>query len=197
MTNQITQKLIDILGPITDSKTHFSVFQSPATPGGHDVHQMSKIQKELVEELLKNHFKFKEVDWMELPTGLDKNGNTIVPQTSKLVDTDYKTYEDKTAYVYQILFTPKMYDPASFIKEPAKDGCTFGPLIYNPETFEPYRTIVLNFSPTFPQDIDSKEDETEVMKQQLRDKLEKVLSNPDEYIPEGYRGCLVRMAVVQ
>jgi len=196
MTNQITQKFIDILGPITDSKTHFSVFQSPATPGGHDVHQMSKIQKELVEELLKNHFKFKEVDWMELPTGFCKNGSIIIPQTTKLADTDYKTYEEKTAYVYQILFTPKMYDPTSFIKEPVKDGCTFGPLVYNPETFEPYRSITLTFNPTFPQDIDSKEDQEELMKQQLRDKLEKVLSNPDEYMPEGYRGCLIRMAIV-
>lgn len=196
MTNQITQKFIDILGPITDSKTHFSVFQSPATPGGHDIHQMSKVQKELVEELLKNHFKFKEVDWMELPSGLDKNRNPIVAKTIKLDDNENPTYEDKIAYVYQVLFTPKMYDPATFAQSPVKDGCTFGPLIYNPENFEPYRSVTLTFNPTFPQDIDSKEDQTEVMKQQLRDKLEKVLSNPDEYMPEGYRGCLVRMAVV-
>ena len=89
-----------------------------------------------------------------------------------------------------------MYDPTSFIKTPAKDGCTFGPLIYNPENFEPSRTITLTFNPTFPQDINSKEDQTETMKQQLRDKLEKVLQNPDEYMPEAFRGCLVRMAVV-
>jgi hypothetical protein len=94
------------------------------------------------------------------------------------------------------MFTPRMYDPTSFIKEPVKDGCTFGPLLYSPETFEPYRSITLTFNPTFPQDIDSKEDQDKIMKQQLRDKLEKVLKNPDNYMPEGYRGCLLRYAVV-
>ena len=196
MTNQITQKFIDLLGPILDDRAHFSTFSNTAVGGGHTIVEMSKIQKELVEELLKNHFKFKQVDWMELPTGLDKNGNPIVAKTIKLDDKENPTYEDKTAYVHQILFTPKMYDPTSFIKTPAKDGCTFGPLIYNPENFEPSRTITLTFNPTFPQDINSKEDQTETMKQQLRDKLEKVLQNPDEYMPEAFRGCLVRMAVV-
>ena len=196
MTNQITQKFIDLLGPITDDKTHFSTFSHSAVAGGHNVTEMSKVQKELTEQILKDHFKLKEINWMELPSGLDKNQKPIVAQTIKLSDEESTKYEGKTAYVYQIIFTPKMYDPTSFIKTPAKDGCTFGPLIYNPENFEPSRTITLTFNPTFPQDINSKEDQTETMKQQLRDKLEKVLENPDEYMPEGFRGCLVRMAVV-
>ena len=195
MTNQITQKFIDLLGPISDDRAHFSTFSNTAVGGGHNVTEMSKVQKELTEQILKDHFKLKEINWMELPSGLDKNQKPIVAQTHKLVDNDI-LYKGKTAYVYQIIFTPKMYDPTSFIKTPAKDGCTFGPLIYNPENFEPYRSITLTFNPTFPQDIDSKEDQTEAMKQQLRDKLEKVLENPDEYMPEAFRGCLVRMAVV-
>ena len=195
MTNQITQKFIDLLGPITDDKAHFSTFPHSAVAGGHNVTEMSKVQKELTEQILKDHFKLKEINWMELPSGLDKNQKPIVAQTHKLVDNDI-LYDGKTAYVYMIIFSPKMYDPTSFIKTPAKDGCTFGPLIYNPENFEPSRTITLTFNPTFPQDIDSKEDQTETMKQQLRDKLEKVLQNPDEYMPEAFRGCLVRMAVV-
>ena len=91
-----------------------------------------------------------------------------------------------------------MYDPTSFIKTPAKDGCTFGPLIYNPENFEPYRTITITFNPTYPQDIDNpeKENSEEVMKQQLRDKLEKVLQDPDAFMPEGFRGAMIRMAIV-
>lgn len=196
MTNQITQKFIDLLGPITDDKAHFSTFSHSTVAGGHNVTEMSKVQKELTEQILKDHFKLKEINWMELPSGLDKNQKPIVAQTIKLSDEESTKYEGKTAYVYQIIFTPKMYDPTSFIKTPAKDGCTFGPLIYNPENFEPSRTITLTFNPTFPQDINSKEDQTETMKQQLRDKLEKVLQNPDEYMPEAFRGCLVRMAVV-
>lgn len=196
MTNQITQKFIDLLGPITDDKAHFSTFSHSAVAGGHNVTEMSKVQKELTEQILKDHFKLKEINWMELPSGLDKNQKSIVAQTIKLTDDEVTMYEGKTGYVYMILFSPKMYDPATFAKSPVKDGCTFGPLIYNPENFEPYRSVTLTFNPTFPQDLDSKEDQTETMKQQLRDKLEKVLENPDEYMPEAFRGCLVRMAVV-
>jgi hypothetical protein len=86
-----------------------------------------------------------------------------------------------------------MYDPKA-IHSPVKDGCTFGPLLYNPETFEPSRSITITFSPTYPQDIDSKEDQDEVMKQSLRDKLEQVLTNPEEYMPEGFRACMLRFA---
>jgi hypothetical protein len=86
-----------------------------------------------------------------------------------------------------------MYDPKT-IHQPVKDGCTFGPLLYNPETFEPSRSITITFSPTFPQDIDSKEDQEQVMKQFLHDKLDKVLTNPEEYIPEAFRGCMLRFA---
>jgi hypothetical protein len=67
--------------------------------------------------------------------------------------------------------------------------------VYNVETFEPTRTIVLTFNPTYPQDLASIKDETEAMKQSLRDKLEQVLANPEEYIPEGYRVGMIRMMI--
>lgn len=196
MTNQITQKLIDLLGPITDDKAHFSTFSHSAVAGGHNVTEMSKVQKELAEQILKDHFGFSDIQWMQLPSGLDKNQKPIVAQTFKLTDDEDTMYEGKTAYVYMILFSPKMYDPTTFVKSPVKDGCTFGPLLYNPENFEPYRTITITFNPTFPQDIDSTEDQTELMKQQLRDKLEKVLQDPDAFMPEAFRGALIRMAIV-
>lgn len=196
MHNKITQKFADLLGPITDDRSNFSTFSHSSVSGGYNVTEMSKVQKELTEEILKDHFKLKEINWMELPSGLDKNQKPIIAQTIKLTDDEVTIYEGKTAYVYMIIFSPKFYNPTNFITNPVKDGCTFGPLVYNSETFEPSRTIILTFNPTFPQDIDSKEDETEIMKQQLRDKLEKVLADPDAYMPEAYRGCMVRMAIV-
>lgn len=196
MTNEITQKFIDLLGPITDDRHHFSKYSQEPTVGGYNVIEMSKAQRELVEQLIIDHYKVKKVLWMEMPSGLTYDGKqAIVAQTHKLTNEVPEDYEGKTAYVYMILFTPKMYDPTSFTKQPVKDGCTFGPLVYNPENFEPYRTVVLTFNPTFPQDLANEEDQEELIKQQLRDKLEKVLANPDEYMPEGYRGCLIRMAV--
>lgn len=196
MTNQITQKFMDLLGPITDDKAHFSTFSHSAVAGGYNVIEMSKVQRELAEQILKDHFGFSDIQWMQLPSGLDKNGKTIIAQIHKLSDSDYQTYEGKTAYVYMIFFSPKMYDPTTFVKSPVKDGCTFGPLVYNPENFEPYRTITITFNSTHPDQTGNKEDQNELMKQQLRDKLEKILQDPDEFMPEAFRGALIRMAIV-
>lgn len=195
MTNQITQKFIDLLGPITDDKLHFGKYAQEPNPGGYNVTALSDEQRQQVEQLVIDHYKVKKVLWMEIPSGMTEDGEqAIVAKTHRLADSDYETYEGKTAYVYQIMFSPKMYDPVSFMKQTVKDGCTFGPLMYNPETFEPSRHIILTFNPSFPQDVDSTENQEEVIKQSLRDKLEKVLANPDEYMPEGFRACMLRFA---
>lgn len=73
-----------------------------------------------------------------------------------------------------------------------KDGCTITPLFFNPETFIPYKKVVITYSPEYTEEILTEED----MKQHLKDKLEKVLENPDDYMQEGYRGVMVRMAIV-
>jgi hypothetical protein len=193
MQNQITQKFIDLLGPITEDRLHFGQLGNKAVAGGHNVVEMSKVQRELTEQLLKDHFKLQEINWMALPSGIDKNGKPIVAKTHRLLDTDI-LYEGKTGYVYVIFFSPKMYDPKT-IHDAIKDGCTITPTFYNPETFAPYKKIVLTWSPEQAQDFPFTNSE-EVMKQTLRDQLEKVLENPDEYMPEAFRGCMVRMAVV-
>jgi hypothetical protein len=193
MENQITKRMMDIVGPVTDERHAFGKYKQEPNPGGYNVVALTDEQIQQVEQLVIDHYKVKKVLWMEIPSGLTEDGEqAIVAQTHKLLDTDI-LYEGKTAYVYQILFTPKMYDLKT-IHQPVKDGCTFGPLLYNPETFEPSRSITITFSPTFPQDIDSKEDQEQVMKQFLHDKLDKVLTNPEEYMPEAFRGCMLRFA---
>jgi hypothetical protein len=194
MENQITKRVIDIVGPVTDERYAFGGLDMGAGAGGNGVTALTDQQKLQVEQLIIDHYKVKKVLWMEIPSGMTEDGEqAIVAKSHKLIDEDYETYEGKTAYMYQILFTPKMYDLKT-IHQPVKDGCTFGPLMYNPENFEPSRSITLTFNPTYPQDIDSKEDQTEIMKQSLRDKLEKVLANPEEYMPEATRGCILRFA---
>jgi hypothetical protein len=194
MTNQITQKFIDLLGPITDGRMHFATYSSSTTVGGHTVAEMSKVQRQLAEGILKEHFHFKEVKWITHTGGAGEPVKAFQTSTHKLLD-EGRTYEGKTAYVYQIMFSSKMYDPTTFMKQPVKDGCTFGPLVYNPETFEPSRTIVLTFNPTYPQDLTNTIDEENLMKQSLHDKLEKVLTNPEDYMPEGSRVCMIRMTI--
>lgn len=193
MENQITKRVMDIVGPVTDERYAFGLLNMGASAGGYYVTALTDDQRQQIEQLVIDHYKVKKVLWMEIPSGMTEDGEqAVVAKTHKLLDTDI-LYEGKTAYMYQILFTPKMYDPKT-IHQPVKDGCTFGPLVYNPENFEPSRSITLTFSPTFPQDIDSTEDQEQVMKQFLHDKLDKVLENPNEYMPEAFRGCMLRFA---
>lgn len=187
MENQITKRMMDIVGPITDGKLAFGKYDQGSSPGRYDVTGLTDDQRHQVEQLVVDHFKVKKVLWTE------DGKEAIVAKTIKLDDEENPTYEGKTAYVYQILFTPKMYDPKT-MHAPVKDGCTFGPLVCNPENFEPSRSITLTFNPAFPQDIEDKKDQDEVMKQSLRDKLEKVLTSPEEYMPETFRGCMLRFA---
>jgi hypothetical protein len=194
MENKITKRVIDIVGPVTNERLAFGKYKQEPNPGGYNVVALTDEQSQQVEQLVIDHFKVKKVLWMEIPAGMTEDGKeAIVAKTIKLDDEENPTYEGKTAYVYQILFSPKMYDPKT-VHSPVKDGCTFGPLLYNPENFEPSRSITITFSPTYPQDIDSKEDQDEVMKQSLHDKLEKVLANPEEYMHEGFRACMLRFA---
>jgi hypothetical protein len=104
-------------------------------------------------------------------------------------------HKGEVGYVYTLSFTPKMYDPME-MHQPVKDGCVFAPTVYNPQTFEPTRSITLTWSPEFPQDINAPTRTYEDDKQMIRDMLEKVLENPEEYKPKGYIGCLIRYAAV-
>lgn len=88
-----------------------------------------------------------------------------------------------------------MYEPGE-LYQPVKDGCVFAPIVYNPETFEPKQSITLTWSPEFPQDINAPKRTYEDDKQMIREMLEKVLDNPEEYRPIGYIGCLVRYEAV-
>jgi hypothetical protein len=195
MENQITKRVMDIVGPVTDERLAFGKYKQEPNLGGYNVVALTDDQRQQIEQLVIDRYKVKKVLWMEIPSGMTEDGEqAIVAKTHKLVDEDYETYEGKTAYMYQILFSPKMYDPTTWVKEPVKDGCTFGPLWYDPQTFEPRRQIVLTFNPTFPQDLENKEDQEEVMKQTLRDKLEQVLTNPKDYMPKGFRACMLRFA---
>jgi len=194
MENQITKRIMDIVGPVTNERLAFGKYKQEPNPGGYDVIALTDEQIHQVERLVIDHYKVKKVLWMELPSRLTEDGEqAVVVKTHKLIDSDYETYEGKIAYVYQIMFTPQIYDPQT-IHKPVKDGCVIGPVLYNPENFEPLRSITITFSPTYTQDIDSKEDQEEVMKQSLHDKLDKVLANPQEYMPEAFRGCMLRFA---
>ena len=181
MRSNLTEKLLLICG---NSMEGFSINNS------------TEKQRVQVEEELIKHFEFDKIVWMNLPTGLTEDGKTpIVAKSLKISDLDNPTYKHKVGYVYTISFTPKIYEPGEMYK-PVKDGCVFAPTTYNPETFEPKQSITISWSPDFPQDIDAPQRTYEDDKQMIRDMLEKVLDNPEEYRPKGYIGCLIRFAAI-
>jgi hypothetical protein len=182
METTLSQRLLNICSQNNDLETFTK-------------HNLTQDQIDLIESELMDHFQFDRIIWMEYPSIQLEDGSSLVAQAMKLADQNEKTnpkYSNETGYIYNISFTPKMYEPGELYK-PVKDGCVISPTIYDPLTFEPKKSIVLSWSPDFPQDIDSPltyEDE----KQMIHDMLEKVLSNPEEYMPKGYRGCLLRFA---
>jgi len=187
MKSNLTEKLLKICGD--ESKTYGCNDNKGITKLTEE--QRAQIEKELIK-----HFNFDKIVWMEHPSGLTEDGTTvIVAKSIKISDSDNPTYKHKVGYIYTLMFTSKMYEPGEIYK-PVKDGCVFAPITYNPETFEPKQSITLTWGPEFPQDINAPQRTYEDDKQMIRDMLEKVLDNPEEYRPIGHIGCLVRYAVV-
>lgn len=187
MKSNLTEKLLSICG------------SADKTYGYNDIESITKLSEEQriqVEAELIKHFEFDKIIWMELPSGLTEDKTTpIVAKSIKISDSDNPIHKHKVGYVYTISFTPKIYEPGEMYK-PVKDGCVFAPITYNPETFEPKQSITLTWSPEFPQDIDAPKRTYEDDKQMIRNMLERVLDNPEEYRPMGYTGCILRYAVL-
>jgi len=190
MESQLTNKLLAICGSTDPHKTYGyfdSEFFTKLTE-----EQRIQVEAELIENL-----GFDRIVWMDLPAGLTENGErAIAVKTRKIVDSYGELpHKGQVGYVFTLSFTPKMYDPME-IYQPVKDGCVFAPISYSTETFEPKQSITLTWSPDSPQDLNSPARTYEDDKQMIRDMLEKVLDNPEEYKPKGYIGCLIRYAAV-
>jgi len=152
-----------------------------------------------VEDLLKEHFGFNKIVWMDLPAGIVTNSLgeevAVVAKTKLIADTPTDDYTDRTCFFYQIVYSPVLYDPST-ITIPVKDGMVISPLLYNPATFEPSRKITIEWKP---EDLFHNkgiqpitwEDE----KTYLREMLEALLTNPEEYKPKSRRGLMLRFAL--
>jgi hypothetical protein len=188
MKSVLAEKLMSICSPDKELSNDHNLDNT------FGIDNLTDEQRTQIEEELIKHFGFERIVWMDLPSGLTEGGNPIVAKTIKIDDTDNPDYAGKVGYLYKVLFTPLVYDPNS-LHQPIKDGCTLTPVMYNPLTFQPKRSVTIEWSPEFPQDIDNPVT-WEDQKKMLHDKLETILENPDLFLPEGYRGCLVRFAAV-
>jgi hypothetical protein len=95
-------------------------------------------------------------------------------------------------YLLSLSYSPEMFDPSTFNK-PVKDGAGITPIVYDPSTFEPKRSILLSFSPERKQEFPPSEfNGEELVRQELHELLDKVLDNPEDYRVKGVRGILIR-----
>lgn len=147
----------------------------------------SKVLEPLKDKLLEcDEFKnLHSLRFVDTPT-FRAGDETYVVETYKLMDI---SKFNGAGVILSIALTPEMYDPNILIK-PVKDGAAISPTFYNPTNFEPYKRIVLEFSPERMQDGISNHEE--IIRQELHDLLDKVLDNPEDYRVKGERSVLVR-----
>ena len=187
MESQLTNKLLSICG---DANKTYGCFDSTV------IIKLTEEQRIQVEAELIEHLGFDRIVWMDLPAGLTEDGaKAIAVKTTRILDQETPPHKGQVGYVHTIIFTKKIYDLMEMY-QPVKDGCVFAPITYTPETFKHRQSITLTWSPDFPQDINVPDGIEEYNKQMIRDMLEKVLANPEEYRPSGFIGCLIRYAVV-
>ena len=187
---ELTEKLMSICAPDALLENNHSLDNM------FGIDNLTAKQLKQVEAELIKHFDFSRIVWMDYPAQLAEDKETrIVAQTYKLTESQDPKHTGKVGYIYKVLFTPVIYDPKT-LHNPVKDGCIFAPTIYDPATFTPTQSITLTWSPEFPQDINAPERTYEDDKQMIRDMLEKVLANPEEYRPEGMRYGIIRYAVI-
>jgi hypothetical protein len=149
---------------------------------------LKKDLEPLKEELLKcDEFSECEgIEFMDIPVQ-EIEGKTYFAQTINLGgNTKFKG----KVYLYNLSFTPEMFDPNS-LHTPVKNGALITPVLYNPMTFEPTKKIVLTWSPEMAQDMIGVNKEL-TFKNDIHKLLDDVLDNPEEYKVKGERGIMVR-----
>jgi hypothetical protein len=165
----------------------------------YGLQNLTKEQQKQVEDALLEYLGFSRIEWMDLPAGLivDSLGveRSIVAKTRLVGDTPIDDFKGKTCYLYQVLYSPVIYDPNT-TKIPVKDGMVMSPLLYDPTTYEPNRSLTIHWHPEdLYHDKDIQPITWEDEKAYIREKLETLLANPDEYKPKGKRGLMIRFAL--
>lgn len=126
-----------------------------------------------------------DIEFCDYPNLETKEGMPLKTEVYKL-KSDWKP--KGKIVLYTIGFTPTMYKIEDVLT-PVKDNAAITPTIFNEETFKPYKTISLLFSPEETQDSIINMGET---KKQLHSLLDKVLDNPLDYQIKGDRDVLIR-----
>lgn len=124
---------------------------------------------------------------MKFPVTIDGDGNKINTKTYKI--TENQKFKGK-CYLLSLSLTPEMFDPNKMY-EPVLNGSCITPTVYDINTFEPRKKIIMEFNPEADQDFERINPENEIRKK-LHERLDQILDNPENYRIKGTRGVLVR-----
>jgi len=91
--------------------------------------------------------------------------------------------------ILSLMLTPEMYDPSSMFVI-VKDRASISPIMYDLNTFEPLKRIILEFK--IERDEDDVNNQKEAIRQELHELLDKVLDDPETYRINGVRSLLIR-----
>lgn len=131
-------------------------------------------------------FKFcEELNFIDFPA-INIDNKAYTAQTVKY--SDGLKFGGK-CYLLSISLTPEMYNPDT-IHTIVKDGASITQTIYDYNTFEPKKKIILEFSPEHAQDDFNYS--VDVLRKELHERLDKVIDNPEDYQIEGKRGIIIR-----
>ena len=125
---------------------------------------------------------------MKHPVNQNELGEVIHPKMYKVNTEDKHTFKGK-CYLLSLALTPEMYDSKK-LHEPVLEGACITPTTYDPQTFQPKKKIVLEFSPELAQD--QQVNGESILRKQLHEKLDRIFDNPENYQVKGEKGMFVR-----
>jgi hypothetical protein len=131
---------------------------------------------------------FSNVESLEImhqPVVENTNGKVFSSNTFKLSD-DFLF--GKRVLLHSIAMGPEIYDPYT-VHSPIRDGACITPIMYDPVSFKPKRTICIEFSP---EEIQDNLIVGENKIKELCDLFKMVLESPEDYRVRGERPILVR-----
>jgi hypothetical protein len=113
-----------------------------------------------------------ELNFMTIPMLLSDDDLPIKADSIKLVEGQkFKG----VCYLLSLALTPEVFDPET-LHTPVKDGACITPTVYKPETFKPFKKIVLEYSPE--RAVDGSVTGEDHVNSELRNLLDKFLENP-------------------
>jgi hypothetical protein len=144
---------------------------------------------EIIKERILQSEEFSECEELIIlkhPT-VELDGKVKLAETRKLGEN--QKFKGR-CYLLSLALTPEMFDPNK-IHTTVLDGACITPTLYDPQTFQPKKKIVLEFSPEMNQEQILNGEETNLRKR-LHKTLDKILDNPENYQVKGEKGVIVR-----